>query len=121
MASCGVIEHIPTLGTRIEALAELSRVAKDHADIVVTAYQLSRWAPDKEGFHAGGIPFVRYTESEFTEELRRALQVRLVSPMLVYYYLALCSPGSTHRAVPSAASISEQASNVDDFTQAPSS
>ena len=67
--SCQVLEHVPTPDLRNIAVAEIARSVKPGANIVISAYQHSRWTQDKEGEHEGGIPYFRFTRDEFADLL----------------------------------------------------
>jgi uncharacterized protein YbaR (Trm112 family) len=88
--SCQVLEHVPGADARRAAVASIGRVAKPGATVVISGYQYSPLMGQKEGRHDGGIPFFRFTRSEFHELLSTALRVREVTGSLVYLYLARC-------------------------------
>ena len=93
VVSCQVLEHVPGESARSEAVSELARVAVADATLVLSAYQhsaLTRAFGEKEGEHAGGIPFFRFTRSELRAALSTAWDVKSVSGALVYLYLARC-------------------------------
>ncbi len=93
VVSCQVLEHVPGDAARRAAVAELARVAKTQAPLVLSAYQhspLTRLFGKKEGEHDGGIPFFRFTRSEFRDTLATAFHVHHVTGALVYLYLARC-------------------------------
>lgn len=93
VASCQVLEHVPGDAARRAAVAELGRVAKADAPLVLSAYQhslLTRLFGSKEGEHDGGIPFFRFSRSEFRSTLATAFGVESVTGALVYLYLARC-------------------------------
>lgn len=93
VASCQVLEHVPGDAARRAAVAELGRVAKADAPLVLSAYQhslLTRLFGSKEGEHDGGIPFFRFSRSEFRNTLAAAFGVESVTGALVYLYLARC-------------------------------
>lgn len=94
VVSCQVLEHVPGDAARRGAIAELGRVAKAQAPMVLSAYQhslLTRLFGGKEGEHDGGIPFFRFTRREFRATLSAAFNVHSVTGALVYLYLARCS------------------------------
>lgn len=93
IVSCQVLEHVPGDAARCQAVADLSRVAKSQAPLVLSAYQhslLTRLFGQKEGEHDGGIPFFRFTRPEFRRTLSTAFDVHHVTGSLVYLYLARC-------------------------------
>ena len=93
IVSCQVLEHVPGDAARRAAVANLARVVKPQAPLVLSAYQHSpftRLFGQKEGEHEGGIPFFRFTRSEFRETLGTAFHVHNITGALVYLYLARC-------------------------------
>jgi ubiquinone/menaquinone biosynthesis C-methylase UbiE/uncharacterized protein YbaR (Trm112 family) len=93
VVSCQVLEHVPDDAMRRSAVAEIARVAKSGATVVISAYQHSlftRAFAEKQGQHAGGIPYFRFTRDEFRSVLESGLDVRSVTGILVYLYLAQC-------------------------------
>jgi ubiquinone/menaquinone biosynthesis C-methylase UbiE len=96
IVSCQVLEHVPGDTARRTAVAELARVGRPQTTLVLSAYQhspLTRLFGRKEGEHDGGIPFFRFTRSEFRETLSTAFSVESVTGALVYLYLARCRSG----------------------------
>lgn len=93
VVSCQVLEHVPGETARTGAVSELARVAVAESTLVLSAYQhspLTRVFGQKEGEHAGGIPFFRFTRPELRAVLSKHWDVRGVSGALVYLYLARC-------------------------------
>lgn len=93
VVSCQVLEHVPGDEMRRCAVADLARVAKPGANVVVSAYQhniFTRAFAQKEGEHDGGIPYFRFSRDEFRDLLSTALDVRGISGALIYLYLAIC-------------------------------
>lgn len=93
IVSCQVLEHVPGEAARRAAVADLARVAKSQAPLVLSAYQhslLTRLFGKKEGEHDGGIPFFRFTRPEFRDTLATGFHVRSVTGALVYLFLARC-------------------------------
>jgi ubiquinone/menaquinone biosynthesis C-methylase UbiE len=88
--SCQVLEHVPGHEARCQAVGSIGRVAKPGATVVFSGYQYSAFMGAKEGRHAGGIPFFRFTKAEFSELLGTAFKVHSVTGSLVYLYLARC-------------------------------
>jgi ubiquinone/menaquinone biosynthesis C-methylase UbiE len=88
-----VLEHIPTPAAREAAVAELARVLASGGNLVISAYQYSllmRLFGEKEGEHAGGIYFFRFTRDELRALLSRNFNVQSISGALVYHYIARC-------------------------------
>lgn len=93
VVSCQVLEHVPDDSSRRRAVGELSRVAKPGANVVVSAYQynlFTRAFAQKEGEHDGGIPYFRFTQTEFRDVLSSALDVKSITGSLIYLFLAKC-------------------------------
>jgi ubiquinone/menaquinone biosynthesis C-methylase UbiE/uncharacterized protein YbaR (Trm112 family) len=93
VASCQVLEHIPTPESRATAVEELSRVLKDSGRLVLSAYQyslLTRLFGEKEGQHEGGIYFYRFARQELQALLSRTLEVEAITGAMVYHYIARC-------------------------------
>jgi ubiquinone/menaquinone biosynthesis C-methylase UbiE/uncharacterized protein YbaR (Trm112 family) len=89
--SCQVLEHVPTHPAREEAVRSISRVLKPGSTFVTSAYQHTIWTRQKEGQHEGGIPFFRFTRSEFQSLLASAFRVESITGALVYLHLARCT------------------------------
>ncbi|MCX6376511.1 MAG: methyltransferase domain-containing protein [Armatimonadetes bacterium] len=93
VVSCQVLEHIPTVESRESAVRELARVLRKGGRLVLSAYQhslLTSLFGEKEGEHAGGIYFYRFDRRELRRLLERALEVRSITGILVYHYIASC-------------------------------
>lgn len=71
VAHVGVYEHIPSRELREQFLEHARRVLKQEGTLLLSAYRydgLTRLF-EKEGEHAGGIPFFRFTEAELRSEV----------------------------------------------------
>ncbi len=93
VVSCQVLEHIPTLRSREEAVGSLSRVLADGGNLCLSAYQYSwlmRLFGRKQGQHSGGIYYFRFTRNELRSLLARNLVVEAINGALVYHYIARC-------------------------------
>jgi ubiquinone/menaquinone biosynthesis C-methylase UbiE len=88
--SCQVLEHVPGDHARRQAIESIGRVTHANATIVISAYQHHAFMGAKEGRHGGGIPFFRFTKSEFKDTLRSAMAVEYITGSLGYLYLARC-------------------------------
>jgi SAM-dependent methyltransferase len=86
-----VLEHIPTSELRDLAVAEIGRTVLPGSTIIISAFQHSMFSKEKSGEHSGGLYYLRFTEHELTELLEKSLDVKSVSGLLVYLYLATCS------------------------------
>lgn len=84
--SSQVLEHIPSEEGRLKFLAELARVLKPAAPVVITVYNWHEGrrvkGVPKEGLHASGIFYHCYDPEEFATQLRRFFRID-----------ALCSAG----------------------------
>lgn len=93
VVSCQVLEHIPTPESRQMAVQGLARVLRSGGKLVLSAYQhslLMRLFGEKEGEHAGGIYFYRFSRDELRKLLSQALEVKSITGKLVYHYIASC-------------------------------
>ncbi len=69
-----LIEHLPTQALRDHAVAAMARVLKPGGLAVVSGYQWTPWNPlvrNKEGLHAGGMYYYRFSPEEFKDMLSR--------------------------------------------------
>ncbi|MGC8668947.1 MAG: methyltransferase domain-containing protein [Chthonomonadales bacterium] len=103
VASCQVIEHVPTPSARAAAVAEMHRVLRTEGVAAVSAYRyafpMNLLAP-KQGEHEGGIPFIRFTREEILDLLSSSFAVHSITGALLYHYIARCvkvpNIGSSH-------------------------
>jgi ubiquinone/menaquinone biosynthesis C-methylase UbiE len=93
VASCGVLEHIPTQECRLAAVKDLTRVLKHGGAMAMSAYNHSlftRLFGEKEGEHDGGIYYLRFSRNELRALLSQAIRVETITSSLVYYHMARC-------------------------------
>jgi SAM-dependent methyltransferase/uncharacterized protein YbaR (Trm112 family) len=71
VAHCGVYEHIPSRSMREQFLVHAARTLKPGGALLLSAYRYGGITKlfGKEGEHAGGIPFIRFTEDELRDEV----------------------------------------------------
>jgi SAM-dependent methyltransferase/uncharacterized protein YbaR (Trm112 family) len=71
VAHCGVYEHIPSRELRRQFLSHARRTMKPGGVFLLSAYRYGGITKlfGKEGEHAGGIPFTRFTEAELRAEV----------------------------------------------------
>jgi ubiquinone/menaquinone biosynthesis C-methylase UbiE len=71
VAHCGVYEHIPSRSMRQQFLEHARRTLEPEGALLLSAYRYGGLTKlfGKEGEHAGGIPFTRFTETELREEV----------------------------------------------------
>lgn len=97
VASCQVLEHVPTRASRAQMVSELARVVRHGGRVVLSAYKHSlatRLLGRKEGEHPGGIYYYRFHYNELRTLLESSLHVEQMTGALVYHYLARCSKPS---------------------------
>jgi SAM-dependent methyltransferase len=95
VAHCGVYEHIPSRSMRQQFLDHARRALQPGGALLLSAYRyggLTRLF-GKEGEHAGGIPFTRFTESELREEVEPYFEIDTFRPNLgIYMSMLLARP-----------------------------
>jgi len=103
VASCQVLEHVPTAAARAAAVAEMHRVLREEGIAAISAYRYAfptNMLCAKEGEHAGGIPFTRFTRDEMVRLLSGSFAVNSITGALLYHYIARCTKvpkiGSPH-------------------------
>lgn len=95
VAHCGVYEHIPTRAMREQFLAHAARTMTPNGILLLSAY---RWGGltkmfGKEGEHAGGIPFFRFTEEELRAEVETQFNISGFRPNLgIYMSMVTATP-----------------------------
>lgn len=77
-AHCGVYEHIPSRELRQQFLHHARRTLSPGGTLLLSAYRYAGLAKlfEKEGEHAGGIPFVRFTEDELRGEVEPFFEIK---------------------------------------------
>lgn len=93
VVSGGVLGDLPSAETRDGAVRDMARVLRPDGRLVISAYKyslLERLWGRKEGEHAGGIYFFRFTEEEYRAQLGKFLKVEAIFGALVYYFVATC-------------------------------
>jgi len=91
VASCQLVEHLPSDRLRRQVLAEMARVLKAGGRYAVSGYHwswLTRWSGAKQGMHQGGIYYYRFTRNEFYELVSAHLPVESLRSVLGYVWLA---------------------------------
>lgn len=97
VASCQLVEHLPSDRLRRQVLAEMARVLKAGGRYAISGYHwswLTRWNGAKQGMHQGGIPYYRFTRDEFHELVNTHLPVESLRSILGYVWLASGSKGA---------------------------
>lgn len=95
VAHCGVYEHIPSRELRLQFLDHARRVLKTGGTLLLTAYRYGGITKlfEKEGEHAGGIPFVRFAEDELKGEVGEYFNITHFQENLgIYMSLLLAQP-----------------------------
>ncbi|MEZ8221621.1 Trm112p-like protein [Candidatus Fervidibacteria bacterium JGI MDM2 JNZ-1-D12] len=90
VASCQMIEHVPSDRMRKKVIAEIARILKPNGRFAISGYHyslLTRWF-GKEGVHKGGIYFFRFTRDEFLQLLSAHLNVQKLQTIFGYAWLA---------------------------------
>jgi uncharacterized protein YbaR (Trm112 family)/SAM-dependent methyltransferase len=95
IAHAGVYEHIPSRDARLRWLQHARRVLMPGGKAMISAYRygglICRMLWTKEGEHAGGIPFIRFTEDELKAELNESFIIQRFTPNLgIYLSMAQC-------------------------------
>jgi ubiquinone/menaquinone biosynthesis C-methylase UbiE len=93
VACLGVMQHISCADLRARAYQELGRVMKPGARLFLTAYHF--WQPaglftKREGYHRGGIYFLRFRPGELRRELEAHFEVRKIQRIWGYMLGATC-------------------------------
>lgn len=97
VASCQLVEHLPSDRLRRQVLAEMARVLKAGGRYAVSGYHwswLTRRGGAKQGMHQGGIYYYRFTRNEFCELVSAHLPVESLRSVLGYVWLASGSKGA---------------------------
>lgn len=91
VASCQLVEHLPSERSRQQMVAEMERVLREGGRYAISGYQWSwwsRWTGAKQGTHPGGIPYYRFTRWEFRELVGAHLPVETLRSVVGYVWLA---------------------------------
>lgn len=77
VAHVGVYEHIPSRELREQFLEHARRVMKQQSTLLLSAYRYDGLTKlfEKQGEHAGGIPFFRFTEEELRAEVEKYFEI----------------------------------------------
>jgi SAM-dependent methyltransferase len=100
VGSFGVYEHIPTPEARDKAVGEMKRVLKKREYGGRWAMSAYRWGPpqswtsQREGHHAGGIYFRRFSLSELKGLVAPHFDIGGATESLLYYHLLWGRPRS---------------------------
>lgn len=73
-----LLEHLPTPELRALAVAEMGRVLATSGHSIISAYEYTSWNPfvgKKEGEHAGGMYYYRFSRAEYGELLAASMGV----------------------------------------------
>jgi ubiquinone/menaquinone biosynthesis C-methylase UbiE/uncharacterized protein YbaR (Trm112 family) len=95
VAHVGVYEHIPSRELREQFLAHARRVMKQQSTLLLSAYRYAGLTRlfEKQGEHAGGIPFFRFTEEELRSEVEKFFEIeRFKKNLGVYMSMVVAKP-----------------------------
>lgn len=95
VAHVGVYEHIPSRELREQFIAHAQRTLKPGGMLLLSAYRYGGLTKffEKEGEHAGGIPFFRFTEDELKSEITPCFEVEKFKENLgVYMSMVVAKP-----------------------------
>ncbi len=86
-AHCGVYEHIPSRELRQQFLEHARRTLSPGGTLLLSAYRYAGLARlfEKQGEHAGGIPFVRFTQAELRAEVEPFFEIKAFRENLAIY------------------------------------
>ncbi|MCS7263941.1 MAG: class I SAM-dependent methyltransferase [Armatimonadetes bacterium] len=96
VASCQMIEHVPSDRMRQRVVSEIARILKPKGRFAISGYHysaLTKWF-GKEGVHKGGIYFFRFTREEFLKLIGQNLKVERLQTIFGYAWLASGVKGS---------------------------
>ncbi len=89
VASCQMIEHVPSDRMRKRVIVEIARVLKPNGRYAISGYHwsfLTKWF-GKEGFHRGGIYYYRFTRAEFVRLVGAHLPLERLQTVFGYAWL----------------------------------
>lgn len=94
-AHAGVYEHIPSRELRLQFLQHARRVLQDEGTLMLSAYRYGgltkMWK--KEGEHAGGIPFFRFSEAELRDEVGTEFDIEeFRANLAIYMSMVVATP-----------------------------
>ncbi|MDQ3814309.1 MAG: class I SAM-dependent methyltransferase [Armatimonadota bacterium] len=95
IAHCGVYEHIPSRELRQQFLQHAHRTLQSDGLLLLSAYRYGGITRlfGKEGEHAGGIPFTRFTEEELRAEVEPYFTIEKFRPNLgIYMSMLVAKP-----------------------------
>jgi SAM-dependent methyltransferase/uncharacterized protein YbaR (Trm112 family) len=87
VAHVGVYEHIPSRVLREQFLDHAKHALKPNGVLLLSAYRYNGLTKlfEKEGEHAGGIPFFRFTEAELRSEVEKYFEIERFKENLGIY------------------------------------
>ncbi|MCS7224338.1 MAG: class I SAM-dependent methyltransferase [Armatimonadetes bacterium] len=90
VASCQMIEHLPSDRMRRKAVQEMTRLLKVGGRFALSGYHWSwlvRWFGPKEGVHKGGIYYYRFTRDEFLSLIPSEIKTEKLTSIAGYAWL----------------------------------
>jgi SAM-dependent methyltransferase/uncharacterized protein YbaR (Trm112 family) len=95
VAHAGVYEHIPSRELRLQFLEHARRVLQVDGTLMLSAYRYGGLTQlfEKQGEHAGGIPFLRFSGDELREEVETQFQIEeFRANLAVYMSMVVATP-----------------------------
>ncbi len=94
-AHAGVYEHIPSRELRLQFLQHARRILQGNGTLMLSAYRYGGVTKlfDKEGEHAGGIPFFRFSQEELRNEVESEFDIEEFRANLgIYMSMVVATP-----------------------------
>ena len=102
LVSAQLLGHIPTLELRSAVIKEMARVCKEDSRMAVSAFSYDLFASlrkDKTGTHKSGLPYFRFTKTEFRDLLHEAMLIEEITQKLQYVWVGSGVPIKEHSMI----------------------